>query len=224
MKRGIFTGALVQTELHRYGTDQGLSIDLGPTADQILTGMRIRTLSTEQIAQIRSDGLRWTRAWQERFPPDDAELDWTQVTSLLKPEHDLFVRRPGRFAVRIRPDNVAAVGSTLVAVEWSTARTPDSISPARFALNHHALIRERLRRPEWEAFETVVTHVEMLALGYSYTVQLDVDQAERWRISIGNVAEALLQEQYETNPGPHCSTCPWQPPCWFAEDEPEKTF
>jgi hypothetical protein len=73
-----------------------------------------------------------------------------QVISLLAPQTDLFVRRPDRFAIRVRPDNVVGVGNVLVAWEWSTAKDPSSISCARYGLNHHALLRERLRRPDAE--------------------------------------------------------------------------
>jgi hypothetical protein len=147
-----------------------------------------------------------------------------EVTPLLDPQHDLFVRRPGRFAIRVRPDNVVGVGDTLIAVEWSTARDPSSISPARIALNHHALLRERLRRPEWERYSRIATRVEMLALGESYTQELPPDESEGWRVRIGEAAEALVDGRHEPNRGPWCSTCFWQSACWFAGESSNDSF
>lgn len=135
------------------------------------------------------------------------------------PQTDLFVRRPNRFAIRVRPDQVVAVGETLVAWEWSTAKDATSISASRYGLNHHALLRERLRRPGWRRYTSVATRVEMLALGYGFTVVLEPELAESWRMGIGEVVEALLEERPSRNQGPHCSTCAWQAPCWFSDAE-----
>jgi hypothetical protein len=147
-----------------------------------------------------------------------------EVTSLLAPQHDLFVRLPGRFAIRVRPVTFVGVGDALNAVEWSTARDPASISPARIALNHHALLREQLRRPEWERYSRIATRVEMLALGESYTQKLSPDESEGWRVRIGEAAEALVDGRHEPNRGPWCSTCFWQSACWFAGESSNDSF
>jgi hypothetical protein len=60
----------------------------------------------------------------------------------------------------------------LVACEWSTGKSAQAISPAGFALNHHALRRERLRRPDWAKFTSISIRVEMLALGVGFTLSL----------------------------------------------------
>lgn len=217
MKRGLVTGALAERELVSYASDRCLTVDLGEMVDQILIGTRLGGLSADQVGEIRSAAIRWVRGWQERFPVEDGDLDWSEVTSLLRPQTDLFVRRPGKFIIRVRPDNIVRVGPTLVAVEWSTAKDPANISPARFALNHHALVR-------WGEGQPVATRVEMLALGYGFTVRLDAEEAERWRVAIGNVAEALLEGRHEKNVGPHCSVCYWQPTCWFGDEAEVAAF
>lgn len=222
MKRGLVTGALAERELLSYATDRSLTVDLGSVVDQILSSTRLGSLAMERVRELRSSAITWVRRWQAGFPPEDGDLEWTEVTSLLKPQTDLFVRRSGRFAIRVRPDNVVGVGATLVAVEWSTAKDPSSISPARFALNHHALVRERLRRAEWSGYEALGTRVEMLALGYGFTVRLSSEAAERWRQSIGKVAEGLIDGRHAKNVGPHCSACFWQPPCWFSGEPGEE--
>ena len=112
-----------------------------------------------------------------------------------------------------------AVDDTIVAMEWSTSRSPDTISPARFALNWHALFRERSRRPEWDRYTTIVTRVEMLALGYGFTVRLDTDELEQWRLAIGAAVEQLIAGETSKNAGPWCSACPAQPICWFDGEE-----
>jgi hypothetical protein len=48
------------------------------------------------------------------------------------------------------------------------------------------------------------------------TVTLGPEEAERWRVAIGKAAEALVEGRTEKNVGPHCSTCFWQPTCWFG--------
>ena len=72
---------------------------------------------------------------------------------------------------------------------------------------------------EWSHFRSVATRVEMLALGYGFTVRLDPEEAETWRVVIGGVAEDLVEGLYEKNPGPHCSVCFFQPTCWFGEGD-----
>src|SRR5438045_563895 len=160
-------------------------------------------LPTDRLVELRSSAIDWVRQYQTVFPPDDDGLDWSAVSSLLNPQTDLFLWRKDRFRIRVRPDVVVGVGDTLVAVEFTTARDPGYISEARFALNHHALVRERLRRSDWGRFQSVATRVEMLALGYGFTVRLDPEKAERWRAAIGKVAEALIAGDYEANPGEH---------------------
>lgn len=221
MRRGLVTGSLAEHELEEYATDRCFTVDLGRVVDQILRRTRLGELRSDRVAELRASAIEWVRRWQMGFPPKDGALDWSEVVSLMKPQTDLFVRRPGRFAIRVRPDNVFAVGTTIVAVEWSTARDPSNISPARFALNYHALLRERLRRPEWSEFACVATRVEMLALGEAFTVQLDAEQGESWRLKIASAVEAIIDGHYEKNVGPWCSVCPWQAPCWFGEQPVE---
>ncbi len=219
MQRGIAAGMLAERELVSYATDGRLTVDLGGAADEVLAVMRRGQLPMERVAEIRASMIAWIRRWQAAFPPDDGHLDWSTVTSLLRPQTDLFIRRPGRFSIRVRPDNVVGVADTLVAVEWSTAKGDSSVSPARFALNHHALLREQRRRPAWKGYRTVATRVELLALEESFTVRLDADQAEAWRLRIGEAAESLVDGRHEPNQGPWCSTCFWQVPCWFGGEE-----
>jgi hypothetical protein len=219
LDRGIAIGELMERELESYAHERGLTIDLGGVVDEIVQQRRIQ-LPDDQLAEIRTAAITWGRQWQAAFPPADDPRPWDEVVSLLHAQTDLFVRRPERFAIRVRPDNVVGVGTTIVAVEWSTAKDPASISPARIALNHHALLRERLRRPEWEPYTALATRVELLALGIGYTVQLTPEVAEAWRLKIGTAAEAIVAGHYEATRGPWCSICPWQAPCWFATDEP----
>jgi hypothetical protein len=171
--------------------------------------MSFGQLGVDRQHELRQAGVEWVRRWQQQFPQDDGGgLDLTEpMTNLLSPQTDLFVRRPDRFAIRVRPDNVVGVGDTLVAWEWSTAKNPEAISRARFALNHHALLRERLRRPDWAGYTSISTRVEILALGTGFTVSLTTKEAESWRVAIGKVAEDFLVGTYEPNRGPHCSIC-----------------
>lgn len=219
MQRGIAVGMLAERELVSYATDGRLTVDLGRAADDVLGTMRRGQLTAGPVAEIRAAMISWVRRWQASFPPDDGDLDWSDVASLLRPQTDLFVRRPHRFAIRIRPDNVVGVGDTLVAVEWTTAKDASRISPARFALNHHALLREQRRRPEWGGYDRIATRVELLALGEAFTVRLDPDEADAWRLRIGEAAEALIDGRYTSSRGPWCSTCFWQAPCWFGGEE-----
>jgi len=134
----------------------------------------------------------------------------------------VFVRRPERFRIRVRPDHVVAVGDAIVAQEWSTSKNPDSISPARYALNAYALLRERHIRPDWQQYTSIVSRVEMIGLGYGFTVHLGIDALEQWRTAIGDAVERLMAGDTSANQGPWCSTCPWQSPCWFG-DGPDET-
>ena len=63
----------------------------------------------------------------------------------------------------------------------------------------------------------MATRVKMLALGYGFTVQLTAEEAETWRVKIGEAAEALLARRYEPWRSPWCSTCRWQLPCWDGD-------
>ena len=223
MRRGLFAGALAEHQLQGYAAGHGFSVDLGDVADIIMKTTSFGQLGLERQQEIRDAGIRWVRRWQEQFPQDDSDLDLSQMaTNMLVAQTDMFVRRPDRFAIRVRPDNVVGVGNTLVAWEWSTAKDPHAISRARFALNHHALLRERLRRPDWAGFTSISTRVEMLALGVGFTVSLNLEDAEIWRVAIGKVAEAVAHGEHEPNRGPHCSTCPWQADCWFGGDQEEQ--
>jgi hypothetical protein len=222
MKRGLLTGALAEHELQQYAASGALSIDLGSVVNGLTSSRRLNLGPSRWAPELRAYAIEKVRAWQSTFPPDGDELEWhSDWASLSKPQTDYFLRREGKFIIRVRPDNVVGVGSALVAWEWSTAKDPTSISAARYALNHHALLRERLRRPEWERYTTIETRVEMLALQYGYTVRLGPEEAEEWRVAIGRVAEAVVLGQYEINPGAYCSTCPWQLPCRFDRDQPE---
>jgi hypothetical protein len=221
MKRGVFTGSLAEHELNELGQGRPFTIELGAVADKLMSRTNFGTLNPEPMGQIRTTGIEWVRNWQAGFPQEDLLLDLTApVKSLLSPQTDLFVRRPGRFAIRVRPDNVVGIGETLVAWEWSTAKELTSISLARYALNHHALIRELRRRDEWaKSYKSVVTRVEMLSLGAGFTFALDEEEAETWRVTIGTVAEAMVDKRYERTKGPHCSVCFWQGECWFSDDD-----
>ena len=106
LKRGLFVGALAEHELHGFGSARGFNVDLGVVADRLLSRMRLDPLSPERVTDLRTTGIEWVRRWQGQFPAGDDDLDWIEVASLLAPQTDLFVRRPDRFAIRVRPDNV----------------------------------------------------------------------------------------------------------------------
>lgn len=218
MKRGLLAGAAAEQELHRFASGSGFSIDLGELVDRLIQRQRLGGFPPETLADLRTAVIGWVRRFQASFPPEDDGLNWSEATALLRPQTDLFLWRKDRFRIRVRPDLVVGIDDTLAAVEFSTAKDPASISDARFALNHHALVRERLRRDDWERFESVATRVEMLSLGYGFTVRLDAGQAEEWRLAIGQVAEVLVSGQYAPNPGEYCSACPWQLPCRFGAE------
>lgn len=224
LQRGIFTGSLAEQELARYAAGLGWSTDLEAMADEILARMRLDSLSRERIHELRATGLRYVREWRAGFPPRDDQLDWTNVDALVPPQLDLFVRRPRKFAIRVRPDLVVGVGGVLLAVEFTTSRHRDAVSQARIALNHYALGRERRRRPAWGRYEQVATRIELLALGEGSTVVLTDQEAERWRLRIGDAAEAIIAGQYVKNVGPHCSICPFQSPCWFGGETEAEPF
>ena len=223
LARGLAANALMNIVSEQFTTDGTMLIDLAGTLDEILAGRDYRRFAPEVIARIHPEIVQMVRGWQARVGQED-DLDLSGAVRLLKPEHDLFVRRPGRFRIRVRPDHVVAVGDvtvggTIVALEWSTSKNPDTISPARFALNWHALFRERLRHPEWEQYTSIVTRVEMLALGYGFTVRLATDDLEQWRLAIGTAVEGLIAGDVSKNIGPWCSTCPAQAACWFDGEE-----
>jgi hypothetical protein len=221
MKRGILAGMLAESQLVHYADGQGFEVDLDRRIDALIPSVRIGAGLRDRVAKLRTHAIKLVRGYQSSFPPDDGSLDWLEVESLLRPQHDLFVHRPDRSAIRVRPDVVVGVGDVLVAVEFTTAKDPLSISPARFALNHWALLRERHRRPEWGRFRRVATRVERLALGEGHTVMLDDGDADRHRLKIGQAAEDLLAERYQENRGPWCSRCPWQAACWFGDGHDE---
>lgn len=218
LARGLAAGRLMNVVSEQFTTDGTMLVDLVGVLDEILAGRDYRRFAPEVIARIRPEVVQLVRGWQARVGQED-DLDLSGATSLLKPEHDLFVRRPGRFRIRVRPDHVGAINDTIVAIEWSTAKNPDRISPARFALNWHALFRERLRHSDWERYTTIVTRVEMLSLGYGFTVRLDTDAVEQWRLAIGTAVEQLMDGDVSKNVGPWCSVCPAQAACWFDGDE-----
>lgn len=220
LKRGILAGSLAEHELIRLASDEGFSLNLGQVADRLMSRTRFGALSKDHVNELRNDAIEWVRQWQENFPPIDGELDWGEVRSLLPAQTDLFLWRPQKFRIRVRPDAIVGVGDTLVAVEFSTSQSPDWISPARFALNHHALLREQRRHPEWSQYRNVATRVEMLRVGEGFTVRMSTEEADRWRIAIGVAVEKLLTENYDTNVGPWCTTCPWLAHCQFRDDEP----
>lgn len=217
LARGLAAGSLMNAVSEQYGADGTMLVDLAGKLEEILADRAYRRFSPEVIARIRPEVVEMARGWQARIGQED-DLDLSQAVTLLKPEHDLFVRRPGRFRIRVRPDHVVAIGDTIVAMEWSTSKNPDSISPARFALNWHALLRERLRRPEWERYTTILTRVEMISLGYGFTVRLNTDELELWRKAIGAAVEQLLVGEISKNEGAWCSACPAQARCWFSDE------
>jgi hypothetical protein len=223
MERGIVTGALAEHEVQAWTQDRGFTIEFSSVVDELLVARRCMTLSADQLAAIRTFSTDRVRDLQRRFPPEDDGLPWIEMVSLSPPQLDYFVRRPDRFRLRVRPDAVVGVGTTIVGLEFSTAKDPAGISPARFALNHHALTRARLAAvrddPDgpWAPYTAVATRVEMLALGYGFTVQLTAEDAETWRVKIGEAAEALVARRYEPRRGPWCSTCRWQLPCWDGD-------
>ena len=52
---------------------------------------------------------------------------------------------------------------------------PALLPLARYALNAYALLRERHLRADWQQYTAIVTRVEMIALGYGFTVRLQAD-------------------------------------------------
>lgn len=195
-------------------------VDLGSLADSRLNERTYRRFSWDVLGRIRPQVIEMVRGWQSRVG-QDSDLDMSSAVSLLRPEQDLFVRRPEQFRIRVRPDHVVAVDETIVAQEWSTSKNPDSISPARFALNAYALLRERPLRPDWQKYTSIVSRVEMISLGYSFTVRLEPDDLEQWRVAIGGAIEQLIGGDTSANRGRWCSTCPWQSACWFDGDSAE---
>jgi hypothetical protein len=218
MKRGIIAGELVERQLVSYSAGHGFDVDLGAQFDAFIQSRPLDPAITDRLAELRTSTIQMVRGWQSRFPMADDDLEWSEVDHLLQPQTDLFVRRPEKFAIRIRPDVVVGVGDTLLALEFTTAKDPQSLSPARTALNHWALLRERLRRPEWARFQNVGTRIERLALESGTTVYLGTEDAEGWRVKLGEVAENLVSWTYDKNRGPWCSTCNWQAPCWFGDE------
>jgi len=221
LARGLAAGTLMSIVSELFATNGTMLVDLGSELDRILTDRAYRRFDASVLGRIRPEVIQMVRGYQQRLG-QVGEIDLTDSVSLLKPEHDVWVRRPGRFRIRVRPDHVVGVGDLLVAQEWSTSKNPDSISPARFALNWHALFRERLRRPEWERYSAIVTRVEMLSLGYGFTVRLEAEELEAWRLAIGETVERLIDGDDTKNTGPWCSTCPWQADCWFGEPVTEE--
>jgi len=171
---------------------------------------RCNALDDQTKAEVQKQTVDMIRGYTSRF-------DWLEATLLEQPNFDYFVRRPGRFAIRVKPDAVVGIDDAIVCVEVTTSKDRDYISPARYALNWWALLRERMRRPEWGHYRRIVTHIELLALNESFTIELTPEQAEEWRVVLGNVAEDLLTGRYEANRGPHCTTCFFQSACWFGD-------
>jgi hypothetical protein len=216
LARGLLAGSMMNIVSEQFTTDGTMRVDLGGLVDRLLGERTYRRFPPSVLTQIRSEAIEMVRGWQSRVGPDN-DLDISMAVSLLKPEHDLFVRREGKFRIRVRPDHVVAAGDTIVAQEWSTSKNPNSISEARFALNAYALLRERHHRPDWQQYTGIVSRVEMIGLGYGFTVRLNVDELEQWRLAIGNAVEQLIAGETSPNQGPWCSTCPWQSPCWFGD-------
>lgn len=217
LARGLLAGSAMNIVSEQFASDGTMLVNLGGLVDRLLGDRTYRRFSADVLTRIRPEVIEMIRGWQSRVGQDD-DLDLVNATSLLKPEHDVFVRRPGKFRIRVRPDHVVAVGETIVAQEWSTSKNPDSISQARYALNAYALLRERHLREDWQQYTAVVTRVEMIALGYGFTVRLQTDELEQWRTAIGGAVEQLMGGDTSTNRGPWCSTCPWQSRCWFGGD------
>jgi hypothetical protein len=210
----LLLGGLVDRVFKRELTavlrDQGFTTDLGALIRRFIAGdRRLNALDDATKADLLKQTASMIRAWTGRF-------DWLEAVLLDQPDRDYFIRRPQRFAVRVKPDAVVGLDDAIVCVEATTSRNPDYISQARYALNWWALSRERMRRPEWNRYSRVVTHVELLALNESFTVEFTPEQAEAWRGPIAEVAEDLLAGRYVPNPGPHCTTCYFQSACWFG--------
>jgi hypothetical protein len=99
--RGILAGQLAEHELQALANDRGFTIALDTLIDGFIgRERRIRDLTPERQVELRSSAIAMVRSFQNRFPPDDGQRDWLEVRSLLAPQTDLFVRRPGRFAIR----------------------------------------------------------------------------------------------------------------------------
>jgi hypothetical protein len=114
LQRGTFTGSIAEHELHAFGTERAFSAALGQVADGIIARMPVGSMDRGRVDEIRSAGIAWVRDWQERFPAADAVLDLDDpITPLLLAQTDLFVRRPDRPAIRVRPDQVVSVGDTV---------------------------------------------------------------------------------------------------------------
>ena len=211
LKRGILAGATAEQELDRFAHGHGFSLDLGGVVDQELARMR---LGPAIRAGSRDAHRRHPLGARTPSPLPQSRHRSRRYRAAPPTPDGSFLRRPDRFVVRVRPDLVLGMGDAIVAFEFSTAKSLTGISPARFALNHHALAREALQRPEWRnQFTRAITHVEMLALGESSTVALEPEEAERWRVDIGNVAEAIQEVGSRRNAGPWCTLCPWVGPC-----------
>jgi hypothetical protein len=207
---GGLVDKIFKHELQAILDGQGFTLDLGALVRRsIAADRRYRALDDKTKVELLKQTVGMIRDWTGRF-------DWLNGVLLDRPDRDYFVRRPERFAIRVKPDGVVGLDDAIVCVEATTSRNPDYISPARYALNWWAMARERLRRPDWNQYSRIVTHVEFLALGESYVVELTPEQAEDWRVAIGAVAEDLRAGRYVPNPGPHCTTCFYQSACWFG--------
>jgi hypothetical protein len=220
LERGIITGDLAERQVVQWAEGNGFTIGIHHEADLLIAKRRLATLSEEQRFDIRSSAVSWVRGWQERFPPEDDEtVPWLEIRKLLLPQTDIFLHRQGLCVIKVRPDVVVGAGRTVIAYEFSTARDPDSISPARVALNHFALLGKRMRDPDWIWYEEVVTRIEYLALGYGVTVRLSSEEAEAWRDRIIAMVPDLVAGHYQPNRGPWCSRCRYQARCWGSDGE-----
>src|SRR6266536_1954176 len=91
MKRGILTGALAERELYQYGADGGFTIDLARVVNEILVDRRLGRFPAEWLAELTASAIGWVRQYESQFPPEDGDLDWSAVSSLLKYQTDLFL-------------------------------------------------------------------------------------------------------------------------------------
>jgi hypothetical protein len=99
-----------------FATTGTMLVDLGSELDRILMARAYRRFDASVLGRIRPEVIQMVRGYQQRLG-QGGEIDLTDAVSLLKPEYDLWVRREGRFRIRVRPDHVVGVGDLLVAQE-----------------------------------------------------------------------------------------------------------
>jgi hypothetical protein len=81
MKRGILGGAAAEHELYQFASDGIFTIDLGELVDRIQKNKRIGGFAADQQEQMRSSVIKWVRQYQAGFPPQDEDLDWSNIST-----------------------------------------------------------------------------------------------------------------------------------------------